>query len=144
MIDAMAFWIKETDIDVFRCDLAFWVELEFWVEARPALERIKPLFWLGELDPLDNPEYMQVYDAAYTWTWMHKTEQFYKGGASFGDLLQVLDRYQHAPGRKAWFTSNHDENSWNGSEYEKYGSLEKPLAFFSCTWPGVPLLYSGQ
>ncbi|RYZ29563.1 MAG: DUF3459 domain-containing protein [Chitinophagaceae bacterium] len=144
MIDAMRFWVEETDIDGFRCDLAFWVELDFWVEAKPELEKIKPLFWLGELDSLDNPEYMQVFDAAYTWKWMHKAEQFYKGQASFPDLLQILEQYQAAPGVEAWFTSNHDENTWNGTEYEKYGRLAKALAVFSCTWPGVPLVYSGQ
>lgn len=144
MIDAMAFWIRETGIDGFRCDLAFWVELDFWQEAKPILEKIKPLFWLGELDPLDNPDYMQVYDAAYTWTWMHKAEKFYKGSSSFGDLLHVLQQYEGAPGLKAWFTANHDENTWNGTEYEKYGELAKPLAVFGCTWPGIPLLYSGQ
>lgn len=144
MIEAMAFWINETGIDGFRCDLAFWVELDFWQEAKPQLESIKPLFWLGEMDPLDNPDYMQVYDAAYTWQWMHKAEHFYKGGASFADLMQVLQRYQTAPGFKAWFTSNHDENTWNGTEYEKYGDLAHLLAVFSCTWPGIPLLYSGQ
>ncbi|NTS40272.1 DUF3459 domain-containing protein [Flavisolibacter sp. BT320] len=144
MIDAMAFWIKETGIDGFRCDLAFWVELDFWIEAKPQLDAIKPLFWLGEMDALDNPDYMQVYDAAYTWKWMHKAEQFYKGQASFSDLLQVLQQYGEAPGLKAWFTANHDENSWNGTEYEKYGELASVLAVFSCTWPGMPLLYSGQ
>jgi glycosidase len=45
---------------------------------------------------------------------------------------------------RAWFTSNHDENSWNGTEYDKYGSMAKALAVFSATWNGVPLLYSGQ
>ena len=44
----------------------------------------------------------------------------------------------------AWFTSNHDENSWNGTEYEKYGEMALPLAVFSATWEGVPLVYSGQ
>lgn len=144
MIDAMKFWVTETDIDGFRCDLAFWVELDFWLEAKPELEKIKPLFWLGELDALDNPDYMQVFDAAYTWRWMHKTEQFYKGQASFSDLLGILDQYHTVNGAEAWFTSNHDENSWNGTEYEKYGALAKLLAVFSCTWPGVPLIYSGQ
>jgi alpha-amylase len=59
-------------------------------------------------------------------------------------LTGVLDRYENAPGLKAWFTSNHDENSWNGSEYEKYGDAAKTLAVHSCTWPGIPLIYSGQ
>ena len=43
-----------------------------------------------------------------------------------------------------WFTSNHDENSWNGSEYEKYGDMATSLAVFSFIWNGMPLIYSGQ
>jgi glycosidase len=102
------------------------------------------LFWLGELDPLDHPEYMRVFDAAYTWTWMHKTEEFYKNKLPVKTLDTVLERYQQTIGMKAWFTTNHDENSWNGTEYEKYGDAAKALAVFSCTWPGLPLIYSGQ
>ena len=56
----------------------------------------------------------------------------------------MLDRYETLPGIRAWFTSNHDENSWNGTEYEKYGNAAKTLAVHSCTWPGIPLIYSGQ
>jgi glycosidase len=144
MIDAMKFWIVEADIDGFRADLAFWVELDFWKEAKSELEKTKPLFWLGELDPLDNADYMQVFDAAYTWTWMHKTKDFYQNGLTINHLDSVLQRYQSAPGIKAWFTTNHDENSWNGTEYEKYGEAAKALAVFSCTYPGIPLIYNGQ
>ncbi|HVG39989.1 MAG TPA: alpha-amylase family glycosyl hydrolase, partial [Chitinophagaceae bacterium] len=144
MIDAMRFWVKETGIDGYRCDLAFWVKVDFWIEAKKALADEKPLFWLGELDALDNPEYMQVFDAAYSWTWMHKTEEFYKQHLPLTTLDSVLTRYQAAPGITAWFTANHDENSWNGTEYEKYGDAAKALAVFSCTWPGIPLVYSGQ
>ncbi len=44
-----------------------------------------------------------------------------------------------------FFTSNHDENSWNGTEYEKYGSAAQAWAVFTCTWAnGIPLIYSGQ
>jgi glycosidase len=144
MIDAMQFWIDETGIDGFRCDLAFWVIVDFWIEAKKELEQTKRLFWLGELDPLDHPEYMQVFDAAYTWTWMHKTEEFCRGPLSLGALEVILQRYESTPGMKAWFTANHDENSWNGTEYEKYGEAAKALAVLSCTWPGLPLVYSGQ
>ena len=45
---------------------------------------------------------------------------------------------------RTFFTSNHDENSWNGSEYEKYGDMAKPFAVFCATWNGIPLIYSGQ
>ncbi len=147
MINAMAFWIKECDIDGFRCDLAFWVELNFWEKARPALDAIKPLFWLGEFDALDHPEYLAVFDASYTWSWMHKTEDFYKNNRDILSLKDLLHRYLKTfiPGTTGlYFTTNHDENSWNGTEYEKYGDLAAALAVFSCTWEGIPLVYSGQ
>ena len=146
MIGAMKFCIEECDIDGFRCDLAFWVELEFWKEARKELDAVKPLFWLGELDPIEHPEYMGTFDAAYTWTWMHKTEDFYKKNLSLDVLDTVLKEYDAIgdSSMRTWFTSNHDENSWNGSEYEKYGNMAKALAVFSCTWNGIPLIYSGQ
>ncbi|RYF84071.1 MAG: DUF3459 domain-containing protein [Chitinophagaceae bacterium] len=60
------------------------------------------------------------------------------------DWVANHTQYHTVNGAEAWFTSNHDENSWNGTEYEKYGALAKLLAVFSCTWPGVPLIYSGQ
>ncbi|GAB4091437.1 alpha-amylase family glycosyl hydrolase [Flaviaesturariibacter terrae] len=144
MIEAMRFWIEETGIDGFRCDLAFWVQVDFWIEAKAALAEYQELFWLGELDPLTHPQYMQVFDAAYTWSWMHAAQEFYEGRLPRAEWLALLDRYSAAPGLPAWFTSNHDENSWNGTEYEKYGAMAALLAVFSCTWPGIPLLYSGQ
>lgn len=144
MIDAMKFWIDECNIDGFRCDLASWVVLDFWLEAIPGLNQVKPLFWLAEADPIESPGYLQVFDSAYTWLWMHRTEDFYKQRLALSELTGLLDRYAQAPGLKAWFTSNHDENSWNGSEYEKYGAAAAALAVHSCTWPGIPLVYSGQ
>lgn len=146
MIDAMKFWVRETNIDGFRCDLASWVEVDFWQQARPEVEKVKPLFWLGEFDELENPEYGKVFDASYVWSWMHKTEDYNKKNLPLQDLKDLLHKYSALgdSSMRAWFTSNHDENSWNGTEYEKYGDLAKPLAVFSATWNGVPLMYSGQ
>lgn len=146
MIDAMKFWVKETDIDGFRCDLASWVEVDFWQQARPEVEKIKPLFFLGEFDELENPEYGKVFDASYSWAWMHKTEDYYKQNQPLQELRDLLMKYAALGDQsmRAWFTSNHDENTWNGSEYEKYGAIAKPLAVFSATWDGLPLMYSGQ
>ncbi len=45
---------------------------------------------------------------------------------------------------RLWFTSNHDENSWNGTAFEKYGDFVKALTVFNCTYPGIPLVYSGE
>ncbi len=146
MIEAMQFWVREANIDGFRCDLASWVELDFWQEARPRVDSLKHLFWLGEFDELENPGYGEVFDASYTWTWMHKTREFYEQQLPVSVLDSLLYRYSAIGdgSMRAWFTTNHDENSWNGSEYEKYGDMAKTLAVFSATWNGVPLLYSGQ
>jgi len=43
-----------------------------------------------------------------------------------------------------YFTSNHDENTWNGTAAEKYGDMLKALAVFSCSWNGIPMIYSGE
>ncbi|MGC4129206.1 MAG: alpha-amylase family glycosyl hydrolase [Bergeyella sp.] len=146
MTDAMKFWVQETDIDGFRCDLAAWVEVDFWNEAIPEVEKVKPLFFIGEYDELDNPDYGKVFDASYSWTWMHKTREYYEKDLPLQDLKDLLVKYSSIGdgSMRAWFTTNHDENTWNGTEYEKYGVIAKPLAVFSATWNGIPLLYSGQ
>ncbi|WP_374440093.1 alpha-amylase family glycosyl hydrolase [Epilithonimonas sp.] len=146
MIDAMKYWVKETNIDGFRCDLASWVEVDFWQQARPEVEKVKPLFFLGEFDELENPDYGKVFDASYSWKWMHLSQDFYQKHLPLSDLKNLLEQYSKIGDNsmRAWFTTNHDENSWNGTEYEKYGDLAPALAVFSATWNGVPLLYSGQ
>jgi glycosidase len=144
MIEAMKFWVDQFDIDGFRCDLAFWVELNFWKQAKAALDQVKPLFWLAEADALEHASYLEVFDAAYSWKWMHQTADYYQDKIQLSELVSLLDQYKSGRGLKAWFTSNHDENSWNGTEYEKYEIIAKALMAFSCTWPGIPLIYSGQ
>lgn len=146
MIDAMKFWIKETSIDGFRCDLASWVEVDFWKQARPEVEKLKPLFFIGEFDEIESPEYGKVFDASYSWKWMHKSADYYKKNEPISELTDLLKQYSAIgdSSMRAWFTTNHDENSWNGTEFEKYGDITKPMAVFSATWNGIPLLYSGQ
>ncbi|RYY61706.1 MAG: 1,4-alpha-glucan branching protein [Chitinophagaceae bacterium] len=146
MIDAMIYWVKECDIDGYRCDLASWVEVDFWKEARPIVDSVKHLFWLGEFDEIENPEYGKVFDASYSWKWMHTTREFYQNKLPLAVLDSLLLQYTQIgdSSMRAWFTTNHDENTWNGTEYEKYGDMAKTLAVFSATWNGVPLIYNGQ
>ncbi|MGL6037526.1 MAG: alpha-amylase family glycosyl hydrolase [Soonwooa sp.] len=146
MIDAMKYWVREANIDGFRCDLASWVEVEFWQQTRPEVEKLKALFWLGEFDELDTPEYGKVFDASYSWKWMHLTKDYYQNKLPLQHLRNLLQQYSNIGDNsmRAWFTTNHDENTWNGTEYEKYGELAPALAVFSATWNGVPLLYNGQ
>lgn len=147
MINAMQFWIDACDIDGFRCDLAAWVQLDFWIEARTELEKVKTLFWLAECDGIENFNYYEAFDACYCWTWMHKTAEFYRDHRSKKMLEALLYQYSHSAGDHnmvLWYTTNHDENTWNGTEYEKYGDAARALAVHSFTWNGIPLIYSGQ
>ncbi|MBA2250162.1 MAG: 1,4-alpha-glucan branching protein [Chitinophagaceae bacterium] len=144
MIEAMRFWITTFDIDGFRCDMAHLVPLQFWEKAKADLQNTKELFWLAECE---EPAYHAVFDATYTWKWMHATEEFYKKKINFESLLSVLKQYDidfPENAFRVYFTANHDENSWNGTEYEKYGDAAKAFAVFSCTWNGIPMIYSGQ
>ena len=143
LIAAMQYWIKECDIDGFRCDMAHLVPLDFWKEARTQCDSLKELFWLAECEVI---EYHNVFDASYSWDLMHVTEEYFKGNDSLNKVYDVLHKYSQYPvgAKKLFFTSNHDENSWNGTEYEKYGQAAKALAVFTATWNGMPLVYSGQ
>jgi glycosidase len=143
LIGAMQYWVRNFNIDGFRCDMAHLVPLDFWKEARTHCDIIKPLFWLAECE---NANYHPTFDASYAWDWMHVSEKLNQGQVGVNEVYNVLEGYVHYPSKalKLFFTSNHDENSWNGTEYEKYGIAAKPWAVFTHTWKGLPLIYSGQ
>lgn len=143
LIDAMEFWVNQFNIDGFRCDMAHLVPLDFWIAARTNLEKIKILYWLAECEDI---AYHQVFDTSYAWAWMHASEKVGKGEEGLHEVYNVLHQYAQYPkgAYKLFFTSNHDENSWNGTEYEKYGVAAKAWAVFTQTWNGQPLIYSGQ
>jgi len=145
VIDAMKFWVKEYDIDGYRCDMAHLVPLDFWEQAKKKLSKYKDnLFWLGECEV---PAYHKVFDATYTWRWMHASEEFYHNRMNLQSLITVLYKsVTEFPCNafRTYFTSNHDENSWNGTEFEKYGDAAQLFAVFSATWNGIPMIYSGQ
>ncbi len=145
MITAMKYWVTNFDIDGFRADMAHLIPLQFWIKARMQISPFKKdLIWLAETEEID---YHQAFDVSYTWKWMHITEGFIKKEKSLGDCIAILHEYKRdfpINALRLFFTSNHDENSWNGTEYEKYGILAKAIAVFACTHMGVPLVYSGQ
>jgi glycosidase len=143
MIDAMRYWINTFNIDGFRCDMAHLVPLHFWIEARRVLDTIKPLYWLAECE---DTRYFEAFDTTYAWAFMHASGSLNRHEPNLKPVLDQLDMYasEGTNTRKLFFTANHDENSWNGTEYEKYGVTAKAWAVFSATWGGLPLVYSGQ
>jgi glycosidase len=78
---------------------------------------------------------------------MHATENFYKGKTNLTSLYDILSKYNTVfpeTAYRMYFTSNHDENTWNGITSEKYGDMVKALSVFNCTWNGIPMIYSGE
>ena len=143
MIAAMRYWVDTFGIDGFRCDMAHLVPLDFWVAARQALDTIKPLYWLAECE---DPLYFEAFDTTYAWAFMHASSSINRHEPNLTPVMEQLEWYasQGSNTQKLFFTSNHDENSWNGTEYEKYGVTAKAWAVFTATWGGLPLVYSGQ
>ena len=144
MLEAMHFWVDECKIDGYRCDMAHLVPIDFWVEARTSLDAKKPLFWLAECE---EPYYHNAFDATYSWKLLHKMEAYWKHQTDITGLDSVLVFYGQAFAKdaiKLFFTSNHDENSHSGSEYERMGDGAKAFAILTCTWNAMPLVYCGQ
>jgi len=145
MIDEMKYWVTNFDIDGFRCDHAgHEIPLYFWEEARAAIDPVKNLFWLAEWE---GARMHLEFDGTYAWGLLHLTDKFKKGEANANDvdkwINEDLKEYGQKPFRLTMIT-NHDENSWQGTEFERYGEGVKTFATFIFTAYGAPMLYSGQ
>lgn len=151
MIDAMAFWVREVGLDGFRCDVASLVPTDFWVRARRELEVLKPLFMLAESDAVDLHS-SGAFDMSYDWSLPDEVFKKVGKGEAGAPLLRAwLAKQQDAvtntypaDAYRMRFTSNHDFNSWHGSDAELYGPAFEACAVLSFTLPGMPLIYNGQ
>ncbi|MFT3980810.1 MAG: alpha-amylase family glycosyl hydrolase [Ferruginibacter sp.] len=146
MIAAMKFWLT-TGIDGFRCDVAGEVPNDFWKECIGQLRQVKPdIFMLAEGD---KPElHTAGFDVTYGWQAMHAMKDLYAGKYKLPQFDSVMNQgLKDFPkdAARLFFTTNHDENSWNGTEYEKFGPAAKAFAVWSQTFAqSIPLIYSGQ
>jgi len=147
MIASMNFWLVNTDIDGFRCDVAWNVPASFWKLCIPRLKSIKNIFMLAEGDSTYLPE--SGFDAVYPWHMFHMMEKVAKGERPAFALDSIVQNNKNVyPSNtiQMYFTSNHDENSWNKADYGSFpGPVHAPFAVFTQTITGsVPLIYSGQ
>ena len=147
MTEAMAFWLREADIDGFRCDVASLVPTPFWEQARVQLDRIKPVFMLAESDAPDL--HAKAFDMTYDWDLQDQLKAIAKGKADATALQAWWQRRQAKYPPSAYrmnFTANHDSNSWHGSCQEFFGGIDafKAMAVLAATLPGMPLIYGGQ
>lgn len=145
MLADMRFWIEEVGIDGFRCDVADWVPLDFWQNARKELDAIKPVFMLAESE---NPDHhKEAFDATYSWELFHIMTEI---GAGHRTALALDSMFEKNASRFALedyrlnFITNHDENSWKESPEALFGEGQKAFAVLTFTLPGTGLIYSGQ
>lgn len=146
MIDAMDFWVRETNIDGFRCDVAWGVPQDFWEAATASLDSIKQVYMLAEDE--DHPGLLEkAFESNYAWKLHHIVNEVAQGKKTAADIQKYYTDSvsKYAPGSfPMQFITNHDENSWAGSEYERMGEAVKTLATLTFTIEGIPLIYSGQ
>jgi cyclomaltodextrinase / maltogenic alpha-amylase / neopullulanase len=145
MADALKFWITETDIDGYRCDVAEMVPFDFWNPTIARLRKVKPVFMLAEAG---SPEcHNNGFNATYGWDVYHMVNDIASGKKPLKELARLLKEENKLVSNGVYrmnFTSNHDENSWNGTVFERLGNGVEAFAAFTFLIPGFPLLYNGQ
>ena len=146
MTGSFDFWLKKTNIDGFRCDVAGMVPTDFWNDAVTELKKTnKPFFMLAEAW---EPALLEkAFDMCYGWDMHHLMNDIAKGKKTVADLDKYkakLDTMYTKEDIVMNFITNHDENTWNGTITERMGDAGKAFAVFTYTFPGMPLIYSGQ
>ena len=147
MIAAMKYWLDKSDIDGFRCDVAWNVPGVFWSRCIAELKKQKNIFMLAEGDKAYLPE--NGFDAVYPWNMfgmMKKVAAGERPAFALDSAYREIDSLYPANTIEMYFTSNHDENSWNKADFGVFpGQEHAPFAVFTQTMArSVPLIYSGQ
>jgi len=146
MIEAMLYWIKKADIDGFRCDVAFMIPINFWIHARKAIDKQKPdCFFLAEAE---DPLQYKAFDMTYDWPLKDAINDLVKGKKNVTNLVKLFaeENKKFSPtDLRMQFITNHDLNTWDGSEYERLGAAPvNAFTVLTYTIPGMPLTYTGQ
>jgi len=145
MTGALKYWLREAGVDGFRCDVAGMVPTDFWNNARRELDAIKPVFMLAEWEERDL--HAEAFDMTYAWTWYDAVHLVTTARTG---LFPLYRYYSHQvkgfppDAYRMTFVSNHDKNSWDGTEFEQFGDGLEAAIVLSMTGEGMPLIYNGQ
>ena len=145
-VAAMSYWIQNYGIDGFRCDFATGIPTPFWEALAARLRELRPdLFLLSESELPQHQ--LRAFNASYAFEMMHAINAVAQGRASASHIDEILARSRvRLPAGSAllYYTSNHDENSWQGTEFERLGGGTAPFAVLTFLLDGIPLIYNGQ
>jgi cyclomaltodextrinase len=142
MTDMMAYWLRESGVDGFRCDVAGLVPTEFWEEARPKLEAVRPdLFLLAEWS---TPHLLaKAFDADYAWPFHAALNRVLSLGAPASAIRAAWEEERRSFPEGSLhlrFSDNHDEKRAIVRFGEPAALAAQALVF---TMDGVPLVYNG-
>jgi len=150
MINAMKYWINEAGVDGFRCDAVSFMPLDFWTEAITELKSLKPeIFMLAEDD---GAQYQSAgFDMTYSWGYhgfgngiLNKIVAGTNNANSLNGYINNENLYYSSSHYRMYFTSNHDENSWYGTDFEQFGDATEEFIVLTSSFRSMPLIYSGE
>ena len=148
MKQAMHWWMDTIGIDGFRCDVAGEVPTDFWNDAMAEIRAKHPdMFTLAEDEAEAQDLTESAFDMYYGWELHHLMNSVAQGSKTVEDLWGYFAKVDTTIRKEAIrmnFTSNHDENSWNGTEFERMGDATDLFAAFTYVVPGMPMIYTGQ
>ncbi len=146
MIEMMCWWVREVNIDGFRCDVAELVPTSFWNEARVRLNKIKPVMMLSEGSIPEH--HMSAFDVTYSWNIYDQLLPILSGKRPATTIDRLLrNEFLAFPtgALRLRFTTNHDKNVYDAPAIEKFGPAGLKVAtVLTNTLPGIPLIYTGE
>lgn len=145
MTEALIYWVNETNIDGYRCDVAGFLPNEFWENVRYELEKIKPVFMLAEWESRDL--HKKAFDMTYSWSLYDRMKDSFTNKTGADGIVEYLAHDVNTfpnDGYRMTFVENHDKNSWFGNQFLNFGKGLNAAIVLTCTVKGMPLIYSGQ
>lgn len=145
MTKALVYWVKDFDIDGYRCDTAGFIPTDFWNNARAEMDAVKPVFMLAEWESRDL--HQKAFDMTYSWTFFDKMVAVTRDKKSMGGLVEYMAHDVSTfprDGYRMLFTDNHDMNSWNQNMFYNFGDGLEASMVLCGTVNGMPLVYGGQ
>ncbi len=144
MLESMEYWVEEFDIDGYRCDVAGYVPSDFWVTARELLNETKEVFMLAEWD---DRAMHYAFDMTYAWELeeaMQHVASGSKDASAINAYIAKMINSTRLDEIKMTHTTNHDQNSWEGTVFERFGQAAENFAVLTYALEGMPLIYGGQ
>lgn len=145
MTQALVYWVKDFNIDGYRCDTAGFIPTDFWDNARAEMDVVKPVFMLAEWESRDL--HKKAFDMTYSWSLWDKMHAVTKDNKSLAGLIEYMAHDVSTFPREAYrmtFTENHDKNAWEGNQFSNFGDGLEASMILVCTINGMPMVYGGQ